>query len=83
MRHRLFCLALVLLLPACAEYTAATNAIKVGGAAAYDHALSEAEFVICNAASVGSVRRRYGATQEMAETWHKLCSAEGRIIRAE
>jgi len=79
--HCIVITLLALLLAGCAEYTAISNSVKGTGAAAYDQALSDAEFVICYAASVGSVRRRYGVTQEMADTYHKLCSAEGRIVR--
>lgn len=67
-------LALLLPLGACAQYDAATGAAKAAGASVYDRALVESEFVICQAASVGSVQRRYGQTDETAAAWRKLCS---------
>ena len=49
--------------------------IKDRGAEVYDRALEESEFVICRAASVGSVMRKYGGSPEMAAAWKTLCTA--------
>lgn len=61
----------------------ATSCAQIGqavgvGAQANDEALSSAEFVICNAASVGSVKRRYN-TQERVDTWQKLCNDQSKF----
>jgi hypothetical protein len=48
-----------------------TAAVK--GAAAMDEGLVNAEWWICNAASVGSIQRRYGKSPEMAAAWRQLC----------
>ena len=44
------------------------------GAKANDQALDAAEFTICKAATVGSIRRRYGS-KEQAATWRGLCDS--------
>ena len=69
-------LLVILLLPlgACAQYDVVSGVVKERGAAFYDKTLVESEFVICQAASVGSVQRRYGQTDETAAAWRKLCS---------
>lgn len=43
------------------------------GAAAYDQGLADAEWFICNAASVGAVKRRYAVSEAKAESYRKLC----------
>lgn len=62
----LFTLALI---PGCAYFGVAKERAKL----AYDKALNEAEWVICDAASVGSIKRKYGASQEAMDAWEKLC----------
>jgi hypothetical protein len=66
---------LVLLLSGCGftpEGTAIEKAVKVGGAQVFDKGLEHAEWFICDAASIGSVRRRYGHTG-LAEAYRELC----------
>lgn len=43
------------------------------GAQANDSAVKSAEFVICQGASVGSIRRAYG-TEDRAALWRELCA---------
>ena len=43
------------------------------GAKAYDEGLSNAEWFVCKAASVGSVQRRYGSSADLADAWRALC----------
>ena len=43
----------------------------------YDRALVDAEFVICDAASIGSIKRRYGVSDERAKAWRDLCEQSG------
>lgn len=47
------------------------------GAAAMDEGLVNAEWFICSAASIGSVKRRYGKTKETADAYNTLCGLEG------
>ncbi len=62
------------------------NDIKARGAEVYDRALEESEFVICRAASVGSVMRRYGGSVELAQAWKTICvsnpDAVDELLRA-
>ena len=60
----------------------AREAIATEGAQAYDEGLVTAEFFVCQAASVGSVQRRYGRSAHLAEAWRTLClgDAEADIL---
>lgn len=71
---RILLILAALSLGACAQYDLATGLVKERGAAFYDETLIASEFVICQAASVGAVQRRYGQTDETAAAWRKLCS---------
>jgi hypothetical protein len=44
------------------------------GAQAYDEGLVNAEWFICHAASVGSIRRRYGTDASLAAAYRRICS---------
>ncbi len=74
-----------LLLAGCgltSEGQALRDAVSTKGAAAYDAGLANAEWFICQAASVGSVRRRYGSG-ELADAYRELCengSTEGILV---
>ena len=54
----------------------ARDAVSDYGAQAMDEGLVNAEFFVCQAASVGSVMRRYGASAEKAEAWRALCERD-------
>lgn len=58
---------------------AARNAVTDYGARVMDQALADAEFVICDGASVGSVRRRYGTSAERAKAWRELCRRDSEV----
>lgn len=45
------------------------------GAAANDEAVDTSVFTLCQAASIGSIRRKFD-TQDKVETWQNLCSVE-------
>ena len=63
----------------CADSTRETIASE--GARAYDQALETSEFVICQAASVGSVIRRYGKSEADAKAWRQIClGAQAPVI---
>lgn len=83
MRHRLFCFVLVFLLPACAvDYELLSGAIKEKGGAVYDKVLDENIWFMCEAASVRSVRERFGRSIEMADAYHTICDTRSdRIIQ--
>ncbi len=78
----LFIAIAALLLAGCASFDVMAPKVADKGARVSDNALTAAEWAICNAASVGSVRRRYGATVEMADAWNELCSMDkGKIVQ--
>jgi hypothetical protein len=56
--------------------SAARDAIAERGAVAYDSGLENAEWFMCQAASVGSVKRRYGVSKEKADAYNAVCSQE-------
>jgi hypothetical protein len=49
------------------------------GASVHDTSLENAEFYLCRAASVGSVKRRYGVTHEKAQAWREICDDLGDV----
>ena len=49
------------------------------GAQAYDEGLVNAEWFMCNAASIGSVKRRYGRSQDTADAYRALCDGEADV----
>ncbi len=57
----------------------ARSTIATKGAAAYDAGLENAEWFICQAASVGSIKRRYGKAQETADAWREICEGQDGI----
>ena len=76
---------LAILLSGCG-LTPQGQAIRQGvatyGAELMDEGLVKAEWFICNAASVGSIQRRYGKTRTLADAWKVLClgDADADII---
>ena len=47
-----------------------------------DQALANAEYAICNAFSVGAIRRRYGKSNELAAAYNNLCAENrGQIVQ--
>lgn len=66
----------VLALSGCAEFTAGRAAVIDTGAAVNDEALISAEMVICRAASVGSVERRFMRSPEDWELWNRMCRGD-------
>lgn len=66
-------MAAIVLLSGCAQYTAGSAAALDLGATVNDEALIAAEIVICRAASVGAVERRFMRSQEDWETWNRMC----------
>ena len=57
-------------------------AVKAGGAQAMDEGLNNAEWYICQAASIGSVRRRYGKPG-LSDAYRTLCDQTGADLFAE
>ena len=57
-------------------------AAKTGGAQIMDEGLNNAEWYICQAASIGAVRRHYGKPG-LAEAYRTLCDQNGADLFAE
>lgn len=62
-----------LLLAGCETVDTVRTVAKEKGAVASDNLLEDAEFIICRAATVGSVMRRYGGSKELAAAWLDMC----------
>lgn len=58
----------------------ARDIVREKGAQAYDEGLENAEWFICNAASVGSIRRKYGKDSATAAAYKQLCSPAVDVI---
>ena len=71
-------IALALLLGGCATLDTARDVVKQKGAQAADQGLTDAEWLVCNAAPIGSVKRRYGQTVERADTYKDFCDGDGK-----
>lgn len=56
---------------------AAMDMFKEKAAELNDEGLISAEFTICKAASIGSIMRRYGLSEEKAKAWKVLCTSDG------
>ncbi len=60
-------------------------AIKEQGSQAYDEGLQNSQFFICHAASIGSIKRTYGTSNERAKEYAAFClltDAESHIIES-
>ena len=77
--HLLAPVAGVLLLAGCGftpQGDVLRAAVKSGGARVMDEGLNNAEWYICQAASIGSVRRRYGKPG-LSDAYRTLCDEAG------
>ncbi len=70
----------VLLLTAACGFTPQGDIVRAAvaekGAQAMDEGLVNAEWFICNAVSVGAVKRRYGKSRELADAYNALCDVD-------
>ena len=64
---------LALLLTSCASIDTVKTAIAVKGAELSAQALVDAEWWVCRAASVGSVKDRYGQSQDRSDLYKEFC----------
>ncbi|MCK5505821.1 MAG: hypothetical protein KAJ10_11710 [Thermodesulfovibrionia bacterium] len=51
----------------------ALDVARSKGAEYYDEALNTAIRVICNDTSIGSIKRRFGGSQESMDKWRDFC----------
>ncbi len=68
---------LSLFLIGCAQLGTVKKVVGIKGAQLNDQALIDAEWVVCKAASHGSVDRRYGQTVDRANLHKEFCHGEG------
>lgn len=77
-------LGLLLALTGCGltpQGEAVRNTLAGQGAVVADAALENAEWAICNAASIGSVMRRYGQDPALSEAYSTLCVPSRAAVR--
>ncbi len=80
---RLLCpIFIALWLGACTGLDTTRSTIASKGAAAADQVLVDAEWTICYAATVGSIKRKYGQTIERAATYQRFCDGQGANVIA-
>ncbi|MCG8607892.1 hypothetical protein MJD09_23265 [bacterium] len=80
--HKVFAAGLGLLTCACGltpQGDVIRSAVSGKGAAAMDEGLTNAEWFLCQAASVGSVKRRYGSSPERSKAYMDLCNATSTL----
>ena len=82
----LICILTAAMLVSACGFTPEGNLIRSAvadkGAQAYDEGLGNAEWYICNAASIGSIRRRYGTSEDRAALYRSLCKQDlpGNVV---
>lgn len=72
---------MALFLSGCASWETLQAGVAIQGARAADEALQVHEWGICEAATVGSWKRRYGQDPDKADAWAKLCSKNAQPIK--
>lgn len=77
MKHAILTMALSTLALTGCGFTTSGDVIRTTiskkGAEVMDQGLVNAEWFMCNAASVGAVQRRYGGSPELADAYETLC----------
>lgn len=63
-----------LLLTGCAEFGAVKNGVATHGAAIADESLIVARWAVCDAATVGAVRRKYAGDPAGLAAWQAFCT---------
>lgn len=85
-RHRtnvLFCASLAIagiVLTGCGITSYGDEArefVSENGARVADNTLENVEWYLCNAATIGSVRRKYGSDPQLADAYRALCLRPG------
>ncbi len=74
---KMIAIIIALSLSGCASYQAGKIAIVSKGAELSDEILTTAEWTVCYAASVGSIKRRYGMSVDRANLYREFCYGEG------
>ena len=72
MVRKAIAIALIVTLTGCSQYGTIKKVVAANGATATDDSLEAAMWYICNAASVGAIKRRFRTPAEI-ETYKALC----------
>ena len=72
-------LAGVLLSGCFAQVDAVKTALADRGAHVADAALETSLWGICNAATIGSIRRKFGSSPEAWKAWRELCISDRQL----
>ena len=70
---KVLCILGLMTLAGCGTFDTVKEVVAVKGAEIMDDTLNDSEWFICNGASVGSVRRRYGDSSDRSFAWRQLC----------
>ena len=72
---KVLAIGLLVLLTGCAEWSALKTSIATYGAQGADEALTVAQWEICEAATVGAIKREY-QTAEGFKLWWAFCGTD-------
>lgn len=75
MKGIFFIILVILLLPSCTQF----KQFQIQSAEVADAGLSTSEWGVCNAATIGSIRRRYGGNPDAATAWQLFCEESGKL----
>lgn len=81
--HAVASLLALLLLGACGftpQGDLVRGVVREKGAQAFDEGLENAEWFICHAASIGSIRRKYGRDPQTAAAYNAICSPAVSVV---
>lgn len=70
-------IATIAVVPGCAQFDAVKAISRDRGAKAYDGALDSAVYFQCEAASAGSIRRKFATNEADWNAWKTLCNIAG------
>ena len=72
-------LTLMLALGACSAFSVGKTAVAVKGAEVADEVLTTAEWTLCEVATRGSLKRRYGTSIERAKAYKEFCDGNSTV----
>lgn len=58
--------------------------VKDKGAQVFDEGLTNAEWFVCESASIGSIKRRYGTSSKRIQVYNDFCTVpKGSVVQVE
>lgn len=84
MKKTLFAAALLVFMAGCVPFEVVKETVAVGGAKAADSAVEVARWELCQAATIGAIRREFAGDAERAAAYVRLCAdpAGGNVLGA-